>query len=78
MINNTFANIKGWFAELCRVCYRLEPSNSFLLTSTRNIDLVTPFFAEEGFKIVTGLCYLGSYLGAAKDAQDYMPDKLDN
>ena len=58
--------------------YHPDPSNSFLVTSTRNIELVTTFFVEEGFKIETGLRSLCGYIRTDREAQDYMNDKVDN
>ena len=79
---SNFAKNKDCFSELYRmvttILYHKEPSNSFLVNSTGNIDLSTSLFTEEGFKIDTGLRYLGGYLGVVKYAQDYMSDKVAN
>ena len=58
--------------------YHHEPIKIFLATSTGNIGIAKALFTEEGYKVDTGLWYLGRYIGIAKDPQDYMTDKVDN
>ena len=76
----SFSRIKAWVAELIRIGptlgYHPKPAKIFLVTSAGNVDLSTFFFLEEGFKINTGLSYLGGYFGAPEGAQGYMSDKV--
>ena len=60
------------------IVYRSEPTNIFLITSTRNIYIIRDLFAKELLKIETRLRYLVVYLGSANDYEDYMWDKVAN
>ena len=68
------------FAELIRIGptlgYQPKIAKVFLVASAGNVDLDAAFCLEEGFKINTGLSYLGGYFGAPEGAQGYMSDKV--
>ena len=79
---SSYSRIKAWFVELIRIGpslrYHPDLEKSLLVTSEANLNLATTFFSEEGFKIKIGLRYLGGYIGADKDAQVYLKDKVDS
>jgi hypothetical protein len=56
--------------------YYPEPSKSILVVTEESKAAATEYFADLGFKIVTGYRYLGGYLGSDQYLNAWLQDKV--
>ena len=77
----TWSLIAAYFDALTTyvLCYSffLEPKKFMMMVPQGHEEAVARFFAAYQFEIVTGTCYLGSFVGSKDQEQDCLEDRVE-